>query len=146
MYSPLFHGVPFNALIRVQGIVQLVCAEEKSVVVSSGDAGTAMFIITGGAIKLENVVSSSASDDLEMLYAGDSFGEEIITGVAESYSYNAMSLVATSMYMIEEKDFKEAFEYLPDCLEQMQHNVINSSRFAVLFPDLVQKAKLKMEK
>jgi len=149
MYNPFFEGVPFNVLVRVQGIVEFIRVEADSLVVDAGDAGTAMFLITAGTIKLESVVEYTAQgvkEDMNILYAGDSFGEEIITGVAENYFYNARAVTVSSMLMIDEGTFKEAFTYLPDCFEQMARNVVTSSRFALLYPDAALEAKIKMDK
>jgi len=144
MYNSLFEGVPFNALIRVQGISEVIHVEANSIVADAGDAGTAMFLITGGMVQLETIEDSAATENMKTLYAGDSFGEEIITGVAESYLYNAMAITKATMYMIEEKAFKEAFEYLPDCFDAMALNVVISSKFALLYPEAALEAKLKM--
>eukprot|EP00929_Paragymnodinium_shiwhaense_P065045 TRINITY_DN32647_c0_g1_i1.p1 TRINITY_DN32647_c0_g1~~TRINITY_DN32647_c0_g1_i1.p1 ORF type:complete len:809 (-),score=172.40 TRINITY_DN32647_c0_g1_i1:207-2633(-) len=184
-YNRLFEGLPFNAVLRVQTIAQIVTAEAGNVITMDGDSGTAMFIVRSGSLLLEHTprpvrrvrkvltkhlqrdafmtppdgtssITSWSLDHAETptspplqaadspgphghkqvhhLTAGYSFGEEIVCGILERYMYKIIALENTSMFMIQEKQFREAFEYMPDCLTQIRINSTHFSWFGRLCP------------
>jgi len=145
MYNSLFQGVPFNALIRLQSITHRAQVEKGSNVVSVGDAGTAMFIVTSGALELRCPGKTAVEDVDSILRPGDSFGEEIIVGITESYLYDVPALMDTIGMMMDEQCFIEALEFLPDCVATIARNAANTSRFAQLFPQKCQEFLTKID-
>eukprot|EP00929_Paragymnodinium_shiwhaense_P076770 TRINITY_DN3951_c0_g1_i8.p1 TRINITY_DN3951_c0_g1~~TRINITY_DN3951_c0_g1_i8.p1 ORF type:complete len:778 (+),score=112.28 TRINITY_DN3951_c0_g1_i8:130-2463(+) len=132
LHHPLFTNVPFNALIRVEALAKIMLVEAGSVLACEGDAGTAMFIITAGTCRLE--LDDSRIDvtqtTQETLLPGESFGEEIITGLCDTYMYQVTAITNCRLLMIEEGTYMEAFEYMPTILETMKGNAIEQSIYA----------------
>eukprot|EP00929_Paragymnodinium_shiwhaense_P053100 TRINITY_DN26584_c0_g2_i1.p1 TRINITY_DN26584_c0_g2~~TRINITY_DN26584_c0_g2_i1.p1 ORF type:complete len:755 (+),score=91.37 TRINITY_DN26584_c0_g2_i1:62-2326(+) len=155
MYNKLFEGIPFNALIRVQSVAQTLSVVRGSMLVSEGDAGTAMFILTAGSLALEceqdddalsSQVSgfrrpSNASRDSArhlMLSPGESFGEEVVTGLCENYRYDVIASEDSRMFMLEARNFVETFEYLPSSMRLMTLSAAKFSCYARLCPAQAQ--------
>mmetsp|Transcript_107529 Transcript_107529/g.202096 ORF Transcript_107529/g.202096 Transcript_107529/m.202096 type:complete len:123 (-) Transcript_107529:14-382(-) len=55
---------------------------------------------------------------------GESFGEEIIFGLAETYSYTVMTIMDSKFSFIDETQFKEHFKNLPHLHDQMYATVV----------------------
>eukprot|EP00929_Paragymnodinium_shiwhaense_P076763 TRINITY_DN3951_c0_g1_i1.p1 TRINITY_DN3951_c0_g1~~TRINITY_DN3951_c0_g1_i1.p1 ORF type:complete len:272 (+),score=43.72 TRINITY_DN3951_c0_g1_i1:50-817(+) len=136
LYHPLFTNVPFNALIRVEAMAKTLLVEAGSVLASEGDAGTAMFIVTAGTCRLQ--LEDSSTDVMqtiqETLVPGESFGEEIITGLCDTYMYQVTAITNCRLLMIEEGPYMEAFEYMPTILETTKENATERSIYARHFP------------
>eukprot|EP00929_Paragymnodinium_shiwhaense_P076771 TRINITY_DN3951_c0_g1_i9.p1 TRINITY_DN3951_c0_g1~~TRINITY_DN3951_c0_g1_i9.p1 ORF type:complete len:790 (+),score=108.57 TRINITY_DN3951_c0_g1_i9:129-2498(+) len=145
-YHSLFTNVPFNALIRVEALAKTLFVEAGSVVASEADAGTAMFIVTAGTCRLELEEARASVDSRERhtqrrnaiqetLVPGGSFGEEIITGLCDTYMYQVSAITNCRLMMIEEGPFVEAFEYMPSVLGIMKENAAARSIYASLLAD-----------
>eukprot|EP00929_Paragymnodinium_shiwhaense_P106796 TRINITY_DN7250_c0_g1_i1.p1 TRINITY_DN7250_c0_g1~~TRINITY_DN7250_c0_g1_i1.p1 ORF type:complete len:794 (+),score=142.87 TRINITY_DN7250_c0_g1_i1:95-2476(+) len=142
LYHPLFTNVPFNALIRVEALAKTLLVDAGSVVASEGDAGTAMFVVTAGTCKME-LEDSNGTLIQETLVPGNSFGEEIITGLCETYMYQVTAATNCRLFMVEEGNYVEAFEYMPTMMETMQENAATRSIYAKHFPQSVEEAMME---
>merc|ERR1712151_32359 len=56
------------------------------------------------------------------LYAGDSFGEEILSRLEERYTYTVVAASKASLHCIGESGFQRLFEHMPDIKDQVIHN------------------------
>merc|ERR1712014_526508 len=96
--NPLFDGLPINAVARLQTIVKLVNIESGGEVVQAGESGTAMFIVNKGMVRLE-LESGETRLPPRVLTGGDSFGEEILTGLEEKYLYTVVAIQPASLHV-----------------------------------------------
>lgn len=124
-HNPLFDGLSFSAVVRLQKIVQMVTAEVGKEISTTGEAGTAMFIIEEGSVRLQRATETVR--DL-VLGHGDSFGEEILSGLAERCDYTAIALEPLVMYMICEDAFTDLFRSMPDATKQVLRNASDIRR------------------
>merc|ERR1712176_1642759 len=88
--NPLFDGLPANAVIRLQQVVEPMLVESGQSIVTEGEAGTAMFVIRDGRLRIESP-DADAGLSVRYLSPGDSFGEEILAGLDETYNYTVVS-------------------------------------------------------
>merc|ERR1712093_385770 len=97
-------------------------------IVSHGDPGTAMYVLVEGFGRFDygsmwtppelqkeiTTTPTSASGRFQQLTAGQSFGEEIVFGLAETYMYTIVAVRASTFYSISEDGFKDQFRNMPD--------------------------------
>merc|ERR1719411_531512 len=112
-----------NAVTRLQNIVNTMYSEEGNVIVHAGESGTAMFIINDGTAKQEFIAEAGRTIQPRTLSAGDSFGEEILCSLMDTYGYTVTVIQKRAcLFMIEEEKFKSLFEHMPDVLDQIVKN------------------------
>merc|ERR1712151_588391 len=81
-----------------------------------------MFIVNKGVARLERT-DTSGNKVARLLSNGDSFGEEILTGLAERYAYTVVAIrKKVILFMLEEEDFKNLFVHMPDVKSQVAQN------------------------
>merc|ERR1712187_576354 len=107
-----------NAVTRLQKIVHKVFIDEGNAVVQEGEVGTAMFIVCKGLVRLEG-----SQRPPRVLSAGDSFGEEIVTGLTERYDYTVVAFKKRAiLFVFEEEAFQQTFGPMPDVVDQVVKN------------------------
>merc|ERR1719240_1086607 len=62
----------------------------------------------------------------EHLTVGQSFGEEVIFGLAETYLYTIVALHPSTLISISEDGFKERFKNMPDVHDAMYKSFLRS--------------------
>lgn len=118
-------------------------------IVKEGDPGIAMYILVKGTARYtkgskwmpegigSNVKNNKALQALE-LSAGSSFGEEIIFGFLESYSYTIVSTSECSFHTVSEDDFTEHFKNMPDLRDRMLNNFMQHMQSKAQVVDVVE--------
>jgi len=126
LHNPFFDGLPLNAVTRMQTILQKIYVEDGQAVVKEGEAGTAMFIVSKGAVSLQQADKDGEAKPRRLLFDGDSFGEEIMSGLQEFYSYTVTAVGGdASLFVIDEEDYDKIFVHMPDIKAQILQNVSN---------------------
>jgi len=123
----LFEGLSSGAFAKLVPVLQLTHVETNERIVTSGEPGVAMFIISDGSAHMSQEARDGSMID-NKLEVGDSFGEEIILGLEERYLYTVTSTSPMSLYMLQELEFKACFEALPDVFSMMTENYLRCSQ------------------
>lgn len=116
--NPLFDGMNVGTVVRLQSILQRVTILAGRIVTTNGEAGTAMYIISSGSVEQDD------GEHVNVLGPGQSFGEEILLGIAEQYTYRTMVVEKAKFEMILEDEFLNLFQTMPNVLERMRNNAI----------------------
>lgn len=143
---PMFCELQSSALATLVDVLKPSCSESTETIVNLGDQGTAMYIIVSGSAQaIDGDLSlgrasrrqqagvlrepqrvptrvSTTTNNLEQfpkLNPGDSFGEEIIFGFEELYTYTILAVGRVHMFELGEDDFKHRFKNLPDLRKHM---------------------------
>lgn len=138
---PMFCEMQSSALATLVDVLKQVCAEHTETIVNLGDQGTAMYIIVSGSAQavdgdlslgrasrlpastsMPRIRGSTTTNNLEQfpkLHPGDSFGEEIIFGFEELYTYTILAVSRVQMFELGEDEFKQRFKNLPDLRKHM---------------------------
>lgn len=119
--QPLFDGLALGTVVRLQSILQKISVPSERVVIQEGEAGTAMYIIVFGSVRLARA-GVKEKNSVSKLGMGQSFGEEILLGFTETYEYTVTTLEKTKMQMILEDDFLSVFSHMPNIIERMRRN------------------------
>jgi hypothetical protein len=121
--NPLFDGLPMNAVARLQNILQKVSTDAGNCIITPDESGTSMYIIRSGTARLEPIPKENGLEQApRTLSTGDSFGEEILAGLAERYKYKVSAVSDVQMFMIEEGEFMALFANMPDIVDLMRQN------------------------
>lgn len=135
--NPLFCDLHSSSLATLVDVLRHSSAEKNESIVNIDDPGTAMYIIVDGMAKVtegeialgkdsrltknsSGLSRMNSENKVPKLIPGDSFGEEILFGVAESYVYTIKAVTLVSMHELPEDDFKKRFKNLPDLLQHMR--------------------------
>eukprot|EP00930_Biecheleria_cincta_P103557 TRINITY_DN9556_c0_g1_i1.p1 TRINITY_DN9556_c0_g1~~TRINITY_DN9556_c0_g1_i1.p1 ORF type:complete len:742 (+),score=112.26 TRINITY_DN9556_c0_g1_i1:22-2247(+) len=123
----LFEGLSATAFAKLVPVLQLTHVETNERIVTSGEPGVAMFIISDGSAHMSQEACDGSMNE-KKLEVGDSFGEEIILGLEERYSYTVTATSPMSLYMLQELEFKACFQALPDVFSMMTENYLRCSQ------------------
>jgi len=121
-FNPLFDGLNLGTVVRLQSILKTVTILQDRIITMKGEAGTAMYIIRSGRVKLQLDAYIASKD--RHLEPGQSFGEEILLGICECYEYTTTALERSKFEMILEDEFLGLFQSMPNVLERMRANCI----------------------
>jgi CRP-like cAMP-binding protein len=149
--NPMFIELPNSALANVVEIIKRVTAKADERVVSCGDPGIAMYVLVEGQSRIDfgslwmpagtaespenkknaDCESPKSGQSIEStkkveLNAGQSFGEEIIFGLEESYQYTVITNHPSIFCTISEDAFKDRFRNMPDLHKIMLNCFIRS--------------------
>eukprot|EP00927_Polykrikos_kofoidii_P063397 TRINITY_DN5820_c0_g1_i20.p1 TRINITY_DN5820_c0_g1~~TRINITY_DN5820_c0_g1_i20.p1 ORF type:complete len:307 (-),score=40.19 TRINITY_DN5820_c0_g1_i20:86-964(-) len=117
--NPLFLNLPPGVTRHMLPILDDVAVQQGECIVLQGEIGEFMYIFVTGMGK-----QRGASNGKTILRRGNSFGEEILLGFAERYSYSVSVMVNSALCRICEDEFKKTFETMPDVVTQMRLNYI----------------------
>jgi CRP-like cAMP-binding protein len=79
--SPLFHGIPEEELKILLRAFTLVKFEPGEIVVTEGEPGDSLFLLTKGLVRVFVVDANGSNTQVRMLQTGDFFGEiAVLTG------------------------------------------------------------------
>merc|ERR1712232_657142 len=136
--NPMFFDLPNSALANLVGIVKKTNTHVNERIVSYGDPGTAMYVLVDGFARFDygsmwtpvketpTSPSSGPSGRFQQLNVGQSFGEEIVFGLAETYMYTIVAIKASTFHSISEDGFKDQFRNMPDLHELMYQSFLRS--------------------
>lgn len=117
--NPLFDGMSMGAVVQLQSILRTFSMTAGSIITTAGEVGTAMYVIDTGFLQMR-----SLNGTVTKLGPGQSFGEEIVLGLAEGYGYTVVVLEDAHLEMILESEFLHAFQTLPRQLQRMRLNAL----------------------
>jgi CRP-like cAMP-binding protein len=134
--NALFCSLPSSAMVEILPMLQYRESDAHDHIVSYGDPGIAMYIVTKGYAFLdggEYALTDGAEDGQTkkvktFLKAGDSFGEEIILGLEEDHFYNVVARTSIIMYMSGEDAFTKAFQNMPEIRHKIRENYMNKRK------------------
>eukprot|EP00931_Biecheleriopsis_adriatica_P104497 TRINITY_DN79168_c0_g1_i1.p1 TRINITY_DN79168_c0_g1~~TRINITY_DN79168_c0_g1_i1.p1 ORF type:complete len:674 (+),score=112.11 TRINITY_DN79168_c0_g1_i1:32-2023(+) len=120
----LFQNLPESVMVRLLPILQKITAQTGEQITSAGEIGHAMFIIIGGFAIMERESEKRADGETApiTLKTSDSFGEEIILGMQNTYEYTVTAASLCELFMIRTELFMHHFIDLPQVREQMLRN------------------------
>jgi len=129
--SPLFDGLGISSVVRLQSILQRVTILSGRAVTCKGEPGTAMYIIESGYV-IKNTRDDDEEHDpqdkkgLVKLGPGQSFGEEVVLGFVEYYTYTVTVKEGNKarLDMIREDEFLNLFSMMPNVLQRMRENFL----------------------
>lgn len=116
MCNPLFDGMPQGNVVKLQAILRRVTIMAGYRVTHAGEGGTAMYIILHGKVNKET------NDGPCLMGPGESFGEEIVLGISESYDYTTTVVEKTMLEMLLEDEFLNLFSAMPQVVDRMRAN------------------------
>mmetsp|Transcript_101393 Transcript_101393/g.180259 ORF Transcript_101393/g.180259 Transcript_101393/m.180259 type:complete len:749 (-) Transcript_101393:59-2305(-) len=135
--NPVFRGLPGSALASLVCVLKKTAAKMDEKIVISGDPGTAMYVIIEGHATLaqgslwmppEEAQKADASQKKDLV-EGDSFGEELIFALAQTYNYTIVATtVAVAMYELSAESFQHQFRNMPELVQKMYVNLIAYKR------------------
>merc|ERR1712050_1652 len=96
---------------------QKMTAESGKELCTTGEQGTAMYVIHDGHVELR-----SGKENVIVLGPGDSFCEEVISGLSETCDYTAIAVDRVRLYMITEDGFADVFRSMPNVRIQALSN------------------------
>jgi len=134
--NPLFSNIPNNNLAKLVEVLRKNHVNAQEYVVKVGDLGVAMYILVDGLARYEEGetwlppdmrVPISATRFMQVAQ-GDSFGEEIMFGLAETHTYTIMALTDCEFHSISEDDFRKRYQNMPELRSQMYVAYLNSRK------------------
>eukprot|EP00929_Paragymnodinium_shiwhaense_P086995 TRINITY_DN47335_c0_g3_i1.p1 TRINITY_DN47335_c0_g3~~TRINITY_DN47335_c0_g3_i1.p1 ORF type:complete len:832 (+),score=139.13 TRINITY_DN47335_c0_g3_i1:91-2586(+) len=131
--NPLFCNLPNGALEQLCSVLKLITMQKDERICGYGEPGLAMYILTFGEARFEAghqyvlCADGTTYEKITRLAAGDSFGEEIILGLEERYSYTIVASTEVEMQSIPEDSFCDRFKTMPDVMQQMRNTFLDSS-------------------
>jgi len=136
--NPAFRGLPGSGLSTLVCVLKKTPAKVDENIVSAGDPGTAMYVITEGQAFFSRgdrwippdapAVSSETLTRLKELKEGDSFGEEVIFSLEQTYQYTVTAKTPIVMYELSMDSFKHRFRNMPELIQKMLGNFLKSRK------------------
>lgn len=146
--NPLFDGMGIHSVVQLQSVLRRFTVKPGHTIAEKGEVGSAMYIVVSGWLQMdtgdeevdEDGVLGSQSTNWHTLATegkinlgpGQSFGEEVLLGLVETYEYTVTVLEKTKLEMIFENEFNSIFQCMPNELERMRQNALE------LHPQLAQ--------
>ncbi|MGE5362741.1 MAG: Crp/Fnr family transcriptional regulator [Bacteroidota bacterium] len=110
---PIFSDLESDALDKISQIGQIKTYAKDSVILMEEDAGTALFVIVSGKVKVSRISNEGREVILTILGESDFFGEmAILDGLTRSATVTALS--DAELFMIQRNDFLELLQARPE--------------------------------
>lgn len=128
----MFNNCPNSALAKLVEVLQKNHTASNEFVVKFGDPGIAMYILVDGIARYDKgmrwypVDIEVETTRFAQILAGDSFGEEILFGMEESYLYSVVTITNCEFHSITEDGFQERFQNMPELQELMRAGFLTS--------------------
>eukprot|EP00928_Gymnodinium_smaydae_P023881 TRINITY_DN19528_c0_g6_i1.p1 TRINITY_DN19528_c0_g6~~TRINITY_DN19528_c0_g6_i1.p1 ORF type:complete len:753 (+),score=110.49 TRINITY_DN19528_c0_g6_i1:31-2289(+) len=139
--NAVFCDLPNSAMATLVDVLKRIVSEVNTTIVGIGDPGTAMYVIVEGYAAItqgsawtptngEPAKEAPTADPNKRvtLREGDSFGEEIIFGIEQSYNYSVVTATTVSMYELTQDSFNDRFRNMPELRAHMLYNFMSSRR------------------
>jgi CRP-like cAMP-binding protein len=135
--NAMFRKIPNSALASILRILHKNHNYAAECIVKEGDPGIAMYILVEGTAQYakgckwmpESLGTRRATvppAQTPELTPGSSFGEEILYGLEERYTYTVVSQTDCDFHIISEDDFENHFRNMPDLRDHMLANFLHS--------------------
>lgn len=110
---PIFSDLESDALDKISQIGQIKTYAKDSVILMEEDAGTALFVIVSGKVKVSRISNEGREVILTILGESDFFGEmAILDGLTRSATVTAIS--DAELFMIQRNDFLDLLQARPE--------------------------------
>jgi CRP-like cAMP-binding protein len=135
-HNAMFKPFTNSALAQIVEILHKHYTLRSEYVVKEGDPGIAMYILVRGAARYDKGLpwspqgTKSPGQRFQQLIEGDSFGEEIIFGLDEVYSYTIASITNCTYHSVSEDGFIDRFRNMPELRKDMFRYFLKSRGFA----------------
>ncbi len=106
---PLFRDAPERALEVAASVMQLRRYDAQSVIFQEGDVGEALYVLSGGLVKLSKVDLGGYEKTLAILQPPEFFGEMALLG-AKTRNATAVALGEVQAYLLFGDDFKRLLQ------------------------------------
>lgn len=129
---PMFFNIPNSALAKLVEVLHKSHANAEEFIVKMGDPGIAMYILVEGAARYDQgrkwhpEGTAPPGKRYKHVVGGDSFGEEIIFGLAENYQYTIVTITECEIHSISEDGFQERYQNMPELRNQMYDSFLHS--------------------
>lgn len=135
-HHPMFAGMKKSELSKLVEVLQTTHISTKEYVVRMGDPGTAMYILVEGAARYDEGVMFTQGKGkglpltrFQQVGRGDSFGEEILFGMEETYTYTIIAIVESEFHTISEDGFHERYQNMPELQGYMRKSYFQARGF-----------------
>ena len=108
---PIFSELNDDTLIKLSQLGTLKSFEKDSIILSEQDAGSALFVMVSGKVKVARVSNDDKSKEviLTLLNPSDFFGEmALLDGLARSATVT--SIEDSQVFIIQRNDFLDLFK------------------------------------
>eukprot|EP00930_Biecheleria_cincta_P035401 TRINITY_DN2434_c0_g2_i1.p1 TRINITY_DN2434_c0_g2~~TRINITY_DN2434_c0_g2_i1.p1 ORF type:complete len:769 (-),score=148.12 TRINITY_DN2434_c0_g2_i1:94-2400(-) len=135
--NPSFRGLPASALSSLVCVLKKTSAKAGENIVIAGDPGTAMYVITDGQASISKgdrwippgmVVALDVLSRFKELDEGESFGEEVMFSLEQTYQYTVTATTAVAMYELSVDSFKHRFRNMPELIQRMTTNFLKGRK------------------
>lgn len=110
--SPLFRGLPPQAVERIAGLATQRAYREGEIVFSQGDPGDALYAVVSGKVRISTGTADGRQVFLNIMEPGDTFGEiALLDGGARTAA--ATSIAPTELISIRREHFRGLLEHEP---------------------------------
>ena len=113
MRSPVFRGLPKEALNAITRAVEDLVVPQHTIISREGDPGDSLYIISSGRVRIFGRNEKGEEIDLSIQGPGDTFGEmELLTG--EPMSADVEVLEETHLMILSKDRFERILRDFPD--------------------------------
>lgn len=121
---PMFANMKKSELAKLVEVLQKSHNSKNEFVVKMGDPGIAMYILVEGAARYDQGVRFQGlllepAARFSQVVKGQSFGDEILFGIEESYTYTIITITDCVFHTISEDGFNERYQNMPELQQQM---------------------------
>jgi len=131
-WNPMFTNIPSSAMANLVDILVKNHLNKDEHIVNAGDPGIAMYVLVDGVARFDKglpwnpPLATTKVQKFQQLIMGDSFGEEIIFGMEETYKYTIVAITDCIFHSISEDGFQDRYRNMPDLRKQMQESLLRS--------------------
>jgi CRP-like cAMP-binding protein len=112
---PLFSELDDDTLIKLSKTGSIKSYEKDSIILSESDAGSALFVLVSGKVKISRISSEESGKEviLSILNPSDFFGEmALLDGLSRSATVTAMD--ESKVFIIQRNDFLDLLKDHPE--------------------------------
>jgi len=128
--NPMFSGVSAGALANLVMVLQHNHAHSNEFIVKIANPGVAMYTLVDGTARYDKGSiwrpPRVSIDDpkFHKLKEGESFGEEIVFGLEETYTYTIVAITSCQFHSISEDGFIDQYKNMPEVHKMMYDNFV----------------------
>ena len=144
----IFEGLADEELLRVAGVCRIQRSAAGETIFSEGDDGDELFILQEGfvrvSIKTRNPKGEVAPSTINMLYAGQSFGEMVLLGGA-TRSASVVSADPCVLLVMKERDFSALCEANPRIGYRVMRNLAADLAYKLRSSNLLLRGNIRLQ-
>jgi CRP/FNR family cyclic AMP-dependent transcriptional regulator len=116
--TALFAGLPENELAELASSARFTALDENQTLFIKGDPGRQLFIVARGVIRISSNSSDGKETTLNLLRAGQMFGEIALLDEQERTA-NATAHEASELLVVERHDLMDFLDHHPHAMRRM---------------------------